>query len=145
MTPIFLMILGLQAVAILVDEFYFHWQRRLPRWERWGHPLDTLFMILPMGLLAFVSDLPFWIYVATSVFSCLFITKDEWVHSQFCSPFENWLHAVLFVLHPLVLVFAWLSRLENPTILFWILPSMGIFLLYQFIYWNIYDTDSVRS
>jgi hypothetical protein len=33
---------ALQMLCMTLDEFYFHWQRELPRWERLGHPLDTL-------------------------------------------------------------------------------------------------------
>ncbi len=117
----------------------------MPRWERWGHPLDTIFLILPLSLLVFIPTLPLWIYILTAAFSCLFITKDEWVHSQHCNAFENWLHAVLFVLHPLVLVFAWLVHLEQPALILWMLPPMGIFLVYQLIYWNFYESNSVRS
>src|SRR5262245_62756094 len=32
----------LQTFCMAVDEFYFHRRRGLPRWERLGHPLDTL-------------------------------------------------------------------------------------------------------
>ncbi len=37
---------ALQGLAILVDEFYFHRRRGLPIWERWGHPLDTLSLLI---------------------------------------------------------------------------------------------------
>ncbi len=142
---LFLIAAGLQALAILVDEFYCHWRRTLPRWERWGHPLDTIFLILPLSLLAFIPALPFWVYSLTAAFSCLFITKDEWVHTEFCDAFENWLHAVLFVLHPLVLIFAWLVHKEQPWLILWMLPPMGLFLVYQLIYWNLYEPNTVRS
>ena len=145
MTVLFLGVATAQAFVILVDEFYCHYRRKLPRWERWGHPLDTLFLLLPLSLLVFIPNLSLWVYGLVAGFSCLFITKDEWIHSEFCEPFENWLHAILFVLHPLVLIFAWNIKIENPEILFWILPPMGLFLIYQLLYWNFYESSSVRS
>jgi 2-polyprenyl-6-hydroxyphenyl methylase/3-demethylubiquinone-9 3-methyltransferase len=36
----------------------------------------------------------------------LFVTKDEPAHSKYCSSGEHWLHAMLFILHPLVLLSA---------------------------------------
>jgi len=37
-----------QGLAILVDEFYFHFARGLPRWEHLGHPLDTFTVLAPI-------------------------------------------------------------------------------------------------
>jgi hypothetical protein len=36
----------------------------------------------------------------------LLITKDEWVHADQCNAGEHWLHSVLFVVHPVVLITA---------------------------------------
>jgi len=96
----------LQGAVIAVDEFYCHWRRGLDRWERIGHPLDTLTFI---ACFAWALALPYGrenllIYAGIAAFSSVFITKDEWVHAASCDAFEQWLHALLFVLHPLVLV-----------------------------------------
>jgi hypothetical protein len=61
MKYLFLLPLVELGLAILLDQFYFHFARGLPRWERLGHPLDT-----------------------------------------FCAPAQH-VHAVLFIMHPLVL------------------------------------------
>jgi hypothetical protein len=37
-----------QGLAILVDEFYFHFARGLPRWEHLRHPLDTFTVLAPI-------------------------------------------------------------------------------------------------
>ena len=37
-----------QGLAILVDDFYFHVARGLPRWEHLGHPLDTFTVLAPI-------------------------------------------------------------------------------------------------
>ncbi len=43
LNSIFLFIpFALQTCCMAVDEVHFHRQRGLPRWERLGHPLDTL-------------------------------------------------------------------------------------------------------
>jgi hypothetical protein len=132
---------ALQAVVMLVDEGYFHRRRGLPRWERIGHPLDTLsvaacYAWLLIATPAHTSSMG--IYVALAAFSCLLVTKDEVVHARVCTRAECWLHAVLFVLHPIVLAGigyawlhgeAWLVRVQLALTL-----SGGV---YQVVYWNL--------
>jgi hypothetical protein len=131
-----------QGVVMTVDEFYCHRRRELRRWERIGHPLDTLTYLLCFLFLLFVepSSAALGAYVALSGFSCLFITKDEWQHRELCTPFENWLHALLYILHPIVLIaagWAWWSHLEDLRFavgaMAAITASFGIF---QAAYWN---------
>lgn len=91
---------------MLVDEFHFHRRRGLGKWERVGHPVDTLSVVVIYGLMVVWPPTQTAVSVAAvlSVFSCLLVTKDEFVHSKECEPLENWIHALLFVLHPLVLI-----------------------------------------
>lgn len=142
----------LQMVCMAVDEIHFHRRRGLPRWERLGHPLDTLTVLACFVwlLMATPNAFSLSIYAGLSVFSCLFVTKDEPVHSRYCSSGEHWLHAMLFILHPLVLLSAglfWYAGGQQP-------PSFirytgferdflqvntlltFVFGLYQLIYWN---------
>ena len=98
--------IALQGMAMAVDEFVFHRRREVPRWEWLGHALDTLVFL---GCLACPLLLPplapnLRIYAGLALFSCLLITKDEFVHQRLCSGGEHWLHAVLFLLHPVVLI-----------------------------------------
>ena len=148
---------AMQALCIFFDEYYFHIRRGLPKWERLGHPLDTATV---MGCLIYVLVVPFsplamkW-YIAIAVFSCLFVTKDEWVHKHVCPASEQWLHALLFVNHRVVLsamgLIWWRSSeaalpewiegwLSHPEILHSMLTSqmvaITLFFLYQVIYWN---------
>ena len=105
MLGVLLLPAALQALVMFADELVFHRRRGLPRWERLGHPLDTLTAALCYGWLVVVpasTANALGIYVALCAFSCLFITKDELVHARLCEPLETWLHAVLFVLHPIV-------------------------------------------
>jgi 2-polyprenyl-6-hydroxyphenyl methylase/3-demethylubiquinone-9 3-methyltransferase len=132
--------IALQGTVMLVDEAVFHRRRGLPRWERIGHPLDTLTVAACIAWL--VATRPgngaLAGYIALAAFSSLFVTKDEPVHARLCSGGEQWLHALLFVLHPVV--FAALGILwwggEHPTLL---VLQLGLTLAlgaYQTVYWN---------
>lgn len=146
-----------QALVMVFDEFYFHVRRGLPKWERIGHPLDTLTVLACMAFVLFVpfSKTALLIYVAMAVFSSLFVTKDEFVHKHHCPASEQWLHALLFTLHPITLCSAgfmwpvaqgmgmpsWIACLyDNPERLHQFLSvqfcAMSLFFCYQVIYWN---------
>ncbi len=133
---------ALQGLAMFVDEFVFHRKRGLPRWERLGHPLDTLTVASCYGwLVAVPPSYPhaLGVYVGLCAFSCLFITKDEIIHAKVCEPFETWLHAVLFVLHPIVFLgfgMIWFSG-AGAWVLKGALASTLALLAYQFSYWNL--------
>jgi 2-polyprenyl-6-hydroxyphenyl methylase/3-demethylubiquinone-9 3-methyltransferase len=105
---------GLQGLAMGFDEFGFHRRRIVPRWESWGHALDTLAFLacLSLPLLHAPTPANLRLFAWMAVASCLLITKDEFVHQRLCSGGEHWLHAVLFILHPLVLfatALTWIS------------------------------------
>jgi hypothetical protein len=131
----------LQGGVMLVDEFYFHKKRGLPRWEQIGHPLDTLTVLC---CFLWLNSTPpkensLFVFVALSAFSCLFVTKDEFVHRQYCSAGEQWAHALLFILHPICFLSAgwmwWFGGLES------VLQGQSLllflFLIYQTLFWNI--------
>ena len=147
----------IQFIVIGIDEGYFHLKRGLPRWERIGHPIDTfsVFACMLFVLLVPFSAYSFKYYIALAIGSCLLVTKDEFVHKHHCPASENWLHALLFLNHPIVLTalgliwFAasengsahWLTRwLDHPKELHNFLVvqagSVLIFMLYQIVYWN---------
>ena len=60
----------LQMVIIGVDEWYFHLKRGLPKWERIGHPIDTLSVLACFAFVLFVpfSTLTLKIYIGLAVF-----------------------------------------------------------------------------
>jgi hypothetical protein len=140
--PLLLLPLLLQGLAMFADEFVFHRKRGLPRWERLGHPLDTLTAALCYGwLIAIPPSHPHALstYVGLCAFSCLFITKDEIVHARLCEPLETWLHAVLFVLHPIVfltLALVWRSGTQAWVLNAALASTFGVFA-YQLLYWNL--------
>lgn len=147
----------LQALVILFDEGYFHIRRGLPKWERIGHPIDTLSVLICMG---FVLLIPFStktlaLYSVLAAMSCVLVTKDEFVHKEHCPASEQWLHALLFTLHPLTLISAgfmwpvvqnadvspWITILfDNPSALYLFLwgqfATMSFFFVYQIVFWN---------
>jgi hypothetical protein len=147
----------IQAFCVFFDEFFFHVKRDLPKWERIGHPLDSLSVAL---CFLFVLCFPYnlfnlKIYIGLALFSTLFITKDEFVHVDHCPKTEMWLHALLFINHPLMMAslgclwalcyqtlpFSWLQDLLNMSFIihnFILLQTIliGLFMFYQIIYWN---------
>ena len=132
-----------QAAAMLVDEGKFHRRRGLPRWERLGHPLDTATTALCYAWLVGAragSTAALSSYVLLCVFSCLFITKDEFLHARVCSPGEMWVHALLFVLHPIVLAafgVAWWFGIQPAIIRIQLLLTIA-FGAYQALYWGLH-------
>jgi 2-polyprenyl-6-hydroxyphenyl methylase/3-demethylubiquinone-9 3-methyltransferase len=116
---VWLLPFALQGLAMAVDEFGFHRRRRVPTWEWLGHMLDTLVFL---GCLAVLLTLPpgpahLRLYALLAAGSCLLVTKDELVHKRLCSGGEQWLHAVQFILHPVVLIAAallWLGLAGLP-------------------------------
>lgn len=147
----------LQALCIAFDEGYFHLRRGLPKWERIGHPLDTLSVLVCMAYVVWVpysiKSLP--LYCILAIFSSILVTKDEFVHKEHCPAAENWLHALLFTLHPITLIAAgfiwpvaggaevasWIHHfLSAPHELALFLKmqcgAMALFLIYQVVFWN---------
>lgn len=156
----------LQALAMILDEGVFHLKRGLPKWERIGHPLDTLSTLACMLFVLFIpySTFALKIYIALAVFSSIFVTKDEFVHKHHCPGTEQWLHALLFTLHPITLASAgliwpvvhrvdiplWLSSwLNNPELLSNFLctqaTAMALFFIYQIVYWNFIWKGTIRK
>lgn len=151
-----------QALGMFFDEGYFHIRRGLPKWERIGHPIDTFSVIF---CLAYVLFIPFstpalTFYIILAIISCILVTKDEFVHKEHCPATENWLHAILFTLHPITLTcagFIWpvVQGIEvTPWISQWLddkqslrlflqmqLGTTTLFFFYQIIFWNIVWKD----
>lgn len=133
----------LQAVAIFFDEYYFHRKRGLPLWERIGHPVDTLSAFACYAFISFnqPTELNIYIYVGLCAFSSLLVTKDEFVHTEKCEAKENWLHAILFILHPVTFFCAGLLWKEQVylTYLFSFMVGTFLFMFYQIVYWSLLE------
>jgi len=134
---------ALQTGTMMVDEFHFHRERGLPLWERIGHPLDTLTVVLCYGFLATAvpSGQALSVFVGLALFSILFTAKDEPIHARLCRPEEHRTHLILFALHPLVLGSAGLLWwLGTPMSRFLLLVQGAVttlFMIFQFVYWNL--------
>jgi hypothetical protein len=125
-----------QGIVMFVDEFYFHEKRGLPLWEKAGHPLDTLSVFACYAYLLW-GNVDLNIYLALCGFSCLFITKDEFVHAEKCPPAEQWLHALLFILHPMSFLAAYLFWQKGDLAFLQIQTTVVIvFMFYQIIRWS---------
>ena len=142
---LYVLAVGLQNLGMLVDELWFHRRRGLPRWERIGHPLDTLTIVSCLvWLIVSRPQAPsaLAVYVGLAVLSMLFVTKDEPVHARLCGGGEQWLHANLFVLHPIMLLGCglmwWSGRVEVLVVQ---LALTVAFLAYQIVYWNLLAGD----
>ena len=133
-------LIGLQGLAMMVDEFYFHQKRGLGRWESIGHPIDSLCFLIPIALTFWPYNTEMAIaYIASAVLSCLIITKDEWVHSKECEASENWLHAVLFVLHSAILfsIYQLWTKAALGPLNIGLVVTIALFASYQVIRWNV--------
>lgn len=129
---------AVQGMAMMVDEFYYHHKRGLGRWERLGHPVDSFFLLMPVALSVFTTPNESLkiLFIVLSVISSLIITKDEWVHARECDAGEQWLHSVLFVLHPVVLLCVYEAWGVYPEFLTGFAATVFGFLVYQVTYWN---------
>jgi hypothetical protein len=141
---------SIQGMTILIDEFVYHRNRRLPRWERVGHPIDTFLQLVCLAIpLTFEwSQKSIVFYSAIALVSTLLITKDEHVHALHCSWQEHWLHAILFIVHPVVLIAtAYLWSVSSDSTWFYPLLKfqiglMAIFGVYQITYWSFYGAKA---
>lgn len=129
----------IQSILMGYDEVL-HNKRGLGVWERLGHPLDTLTVFVPLSMIALnnYTESRLTIYIILAVFSCLFITKDEFVHHRECSSVETWIHSVLFVLHPMIFLSSGILWKNDPDNLFLSLQPMmvGVFMMYQILRWS---------
>jgi hypothetical protein len=130
----------LQGAAMFADEMLFHRKRGLPRWERIGHPLDTLTVVLAYlwALVHAPTRGAIIGYAAIAFFSCLFVTKDEPIHARLCTAGEHWLHAVQFILHPIVFLafgLLWIDGAQTGLLWSWLGATL-VFGVYQLVYWS---------
>lgn len=138
-----------QGILMFIDEFYYHQKRGLKTWEKIGHPLDTLSVLFCFLFVLFIpyDSQSFKYYLFLSILSCIFVTKDEFVHAEECKPGEHWIHAQLFILHPIILGvtgYFWVSNI-NSNFLRLQASIVFAFLLFQIIYWNFKKTEVKKS
>ena len=147
--PLLILPFLIQGIVMFFDEFYFHRKRGLPLWERIGHPLDSLTVLACYLFILWqpATHANIYIYAGLCTFSCVFITKDEFVHTKFCDAKENWLHAMLFVLHPITFLCAGIIWKENLGANILLIQTIFIaaFMLYQILYWSPFGITKKQS
>lgn len=153
---------SIQSLLMLLDEFYFHRRREVPKFERIGHPIDTLTVLLCFGLVKFfpLNLNTVVIYVLFSIISCLCVIKDESVHKKYCLHFELYLHALLFLIHPIILFdifLCWTSvnktdflsfSFQSNFLRFFFLTQFVLtfcFFIYQILYWNFISKSHLEN
>lgn len=152
-----LLVIIFHGLLILIDEFYFHHKRKLPKWERIGHPIDTFFFLGCFLITIFfpMTKSNVAIFFVLAILSSLIIIKDEYIHIKLCTIKEHYLHILLIIIHPLLLINVFLSWPSFTISYFSILDHFKssllkniiylqfifalLFLLYQIIYWNLID------
>jgi hypothetical protein len=139
---LFVLVAALQGSLILLDEFIFHMRRGLPRWERIGHPVDTATVIACLLFLGFAEKTSpnELIYIAMATISCICVTKDEFVHFKICDAPEMWMHGVLFILHPLLLVVGYQAWANERTTILAVAAGVSVFFVWQVVYWNFLES-----
>ena len=129
----------LQAALMLVDERVFHRERALGQWESWSHVADSAAFaaaLAPAALLAPTQGAAL-AYAALALASTALVTKDEWIHARECGGTEQWLHALLFALHPCVLIAigaSW-ARGEGGLLRAGLPVAVAGYSFYQWRYW----------
>lgn len=133
----------------MYDELFLHRKRGLTLYEARLHWIDTALVVFVQALAVFCEPTGFTmtLYLLAAILSCLSITKEEWLHREVCSGSEHWLHAMMFMLHPLSLLAAGITwqRLDRPLIhladwrlnvLLVYTAGTAIFLVYEMFYWR---------
>jgi hypothetical protein len=140
---------ALQGLAMFFDELHFHRKRGLPLWEKIGHPIDSLsvFVCYLYLYLSPPSLNNLYVYIGLCAFSCVLVTKDEFVHTEKCEAKEHWLHAFLFILHPITFLAAGFIWWQNLNVMFIQIQPLVIFLFmtYQIIYWSSFGKSKQRD
>ncbi len=144
-----------QGLASLVGEFYFHFARGLPRWEHLGHPLDTFTVLAPILWQGFSlrSQDNLTVSIVAAAFSCLFVIKNKFAHTDVSAPAEHVNYALMFVLYPLVfaaLALLWPFYHAPAGAIVWLEQFRGLesalpiqssiltlYMIYQAVYWNL--------
>lgn len=137
----FFLLVLCQSILMSIDELYFHRKRGLGFWETFGHPVDTAFFITPFlySLLNSFNDKKLQTYIVIAILSSLIIVKDEWIHKKVCEGSENFIHALLFLIHSPILVFNGILWANNHQLFIArAVYVIGLFLvlIYQIAYWG---------
>ena len=146
-TRCLLLAIAIQGLLLGFDEWVLHRQREMPKWERWGHPVDTFFLSLPFLMAGFSPlNMSKEIFVVMAILSCLIVLKDEKVHAGRITASESFLHGGLFLMHPVTLYWGYQNYIEGHH---FILQSVGLLLfsvmVFQVLFWNVIEPKLVSK
>ncbi|MDJ0626558.1 MAG: hypothetical protein QNJ31_09370 [Candidatus Caenarcaniphilales bacterium] len=92
----------LLAVCFFFFDEPLHHKRDLKLWERISHPIDTVFTCFTYSIALWAttknSQVLFWLYCISALFTIVLSYKDEFIHKQECCVRENIIHAAMFSL-----------------------------------------------
>jgi hypothetical protein len=145
-STILMLLTSVQIALFAIDELHCHRKRGLPRWEIIGHPIDTVSTLLTYSIAVFLEFSPTHLtwYTLSALASCIIVTKDEFVHAKLCDGFESWIHALMFMLHPVMFIafgYAW-SLGEASHIMQLIAGSALLVGVYQIVFWKFFYDHS---
>ena len=140
------------AVLYFLDEHIFHRERGLSTNEIKSGVFDGILFVITVGLTIFTtySESLSYLYITLATLSCLSIIKHEYFYPEVLSKKERLTHALLYIVHPLILYafyLSWQSNLFDQNLLYWMLQLAYFALAFKsasfyIIYWNyIYEKD----
>lgn len=142
----------LHALVFFYDEYILHKKRVLSQKEVNSGLIDGLLFLSTVAMTLFTTYTKQlgYLYIALGFLSCLAILKHELFLPSDISPKERLVHAILYVLHPLILYAfytSWKMNFFATNLTYWML-QLGYFALgfkaisYHVIYWNyIYERN----
>lgn len=136
----------LHGILFTFDEYIVHKKRSLSQKEVNSGLIDGVLFLSTVALTLFTkfSSLLEIIYISLGFLSCVAIIKHEMFLPPDITKRERVIHAVLYILHPLILYafyVSWKSDFFNTNLTYWMM-QLGYFALgfkaitYHVIYWN---------
>ena len=140
------------ALLYFMDEHIFHRERGLSPSEIKSGMFDGILFVLTVGLTIFstYSTGLAYLYITLASLSCLSIIKHEYFYPDYLSKRERITHALLYIIHPLILYAfynSWKSNLFDENLMYWMLQLAYFALAFKsasfyIIYWNyVYERD----
>ncbi len=134
------------AFAFAYDEYVLNKRRDLSQGEINSALIDGIIYLSTVAFTIFTtySDVLGSLYVFLASCSCISIIKNEYFYPNNLPKIERIIHAILYILHPLILYAFYLSWKENffqTNMTYWML-QLGYMALgfkamsYHVIYWN---------
>ncbi len=136
----------LHACLFGYDEYFLKRKRELSQAEINSGILDGILFLFVVSLTIFTtfSESLGYIYIGFSGLSCISIVKNEFFYPKDIERVERIVHALLYVLHPLILYCfyaSWKMGFFVSDMTYWMLQLCYLILgvktvTYHIVYWN---------